>query len=105
MTTEFIKAGPFMRKLVGEFNFAMFMRVARTTLGITQAEMARKLGIARGTLCDLEKGRQSVSVAFAAKVAKKAGLSVSQAVRMCLQDQLDRAKIKYKVDLIDKKLA
>jgi DNA-binding XRE family transcriptional regulator len=92
--------GPILEKEFGPVTFAMFMRVARTTLELNQAQMARKLGISRGTLCDIEKGRQLVSVAFAMKTAKKAGLVVEQAVEACLQDQLRKAKFKGVVKLI-----
>lgn len=90
---------PLLEKKLGPFTFAMFMRVARTTLELSQAQMARKLGISRGTLCDIEKGRQLVSVSFAIKTAKKAGLLVEQAVEACLQDQLRKAKFKGTVRL------
>jgi DNA-binding XRE family transcriptional regulator len=89
-----------LEKDLGPFTFGMFMRVARNTLELTQAEMAKKLGIARGTLCDIEKGRQLVSATLAVKVAKKAGLSPEVAVRACLQDQVNKAGIERRVELI-----
>jgi len=84
---------------IGRVTFGMFLRAARTAKDMSQADMARFLGIARGTLCDIEKGRQLVSPTMAAKIAKKAGLSTTLAVKACLQDQLDKAKIKLIVDL------
>lgn len=90
---------PLLEKKIGPFNFAMFVRAARTHTDLSQADMARALGIARGTLCDIEKGRQSVSIALAVKIARKAGLSEEQAIMACLDDQLKRAKIPYKVQL------
>ena len=90
---------PFLEKLDGPLTFGMFLRAARTTLDLTQVAMAKKLGISRGTLCDIEKGRQLVSPALAVKIAKKSGLSEKVAVKACLQDQLNKAKIKMKVDL------
>lgn len=88
---------PLLEKEVGPLTFGMFFRVARSSMELTQAEMARKLGLARGTVCDIEKGRQLVSPALAAKVAKKAGLSIQLAVQTCLQDQLNKHKIKMHV--------
>ena len=90
---------PKLEKRTGPLTFGMFLRVARTSLELSQAEMARQLGISRGTLCDIEKGRQVVSPALAIKIAKKAGLSATVAVKACLQDQLDRADIEMTVDL------
>lgn len=92
--------GPLLDKLVGPVTFAMFVRVARMTVGVSQADMARKLKIARGTLCDIEKGRQSVSPKLALKLARAAGLSEDMALTLCLQDQLNRLKIKKRVVLV-----
>ncbi|MBS1983938.1 MAG: helix-turn-helix transcriptional regulator [Bdellovibrionales bacterium] len=97
------EALPFLEKLVGPVTFAMFVRVCRTSLEISQTDMAKKLGIARGTLCDIEKGRQGVSVAFAVKIARRAGLSEEMAVEYCIKDQLARAKIPMEVTV--KKIA
>ncbi|MEK6580263.1 MAG: helix-turn-helix transcriptional regulator [Bdellovibrionota bacterium] len=92
--------GSILEETVGPLTFAMFVRVARTTLEISQAEMARKLKIARGTLCDIEKGRQAVSPKFALKIARTAGLSEDLTLTVCLQDQLNRLKIKKRVVLV-----
>lgn len=98
MTTRPLR--PLLEKKIGPLTFAMCMRAARGTLEMSQVEMAKRLGIARGTLCDIEKGRQLVSVSFAIKVAKKAGLVPEVMVEACLQDQLAKAKFKARVSLI-----
>lgn len=85
---------------LGPLTFGMFLRGARTALGLTQVDMAKKLRIARGTLCDIEKGRQTVSPELALRVAKKAGLSPEIALQACLQDQVNRVKFKLRVDLV-----
>lgn len=84
---------------LGPITFSMFMRVARTSKEMSQTEMAEVLGISRGTLCDIEKGRQLVSPTLAAKIAKKVGFSTTLAVKACLQDQVNKAKLKMIVDL------
>lgn len=89
----------YLRRPVGPLTFGMFLRAARAALGLSQVEMAKELGISRGTLCDIEKSRQLVSPALAVKIAKKAGLSKALAVKACLQDQLDKANIKMTVEL------
>ena len=90
---------PMLQKSSGPVTFGMFLRVARTSMDLTQSEMAHRLGIARGTLCDIEKGRQLVSTALAAKVARKAGLSEELAIRACLQDQVNKARLHFTVAL------
>lgn len=84
---------------LGHMTFGMFIRSSRTLMDMTQQEMADRLGMARGTLCDIEKGRQFVSVELAHRIAKAAGLSPIVAVEVCLNDYLRKAKLKYKATL------
>tara|TARA_B100001248_G_scaffold262722_1_gene261580 strand:- start:19308 stop:19616 length:309 start_codon:yes stop_codon:yes gene_type:complete len=100
MTTN-KKASSLLKKEVGPLTFGTFLRSARTAMGLTQAEMAVKLGkeFSKSIICDIEKGRQLVSPKLAVKIAKKAGLSEQLAVKLCLQDQLNKAKIKMKVEV------
>jgi len=90
---------PLLQKEVGPLTFGMFLRVSRDKLGMTQAEMARKLKIARGTLCDIEKGRQLVSPELAIKIARKVGLSEVVALKACFQDQINKLNLNLKVKL------
>lgn len=85
----------------GPFTFATFILGARTTLDLNQSEMAKKLGVSKSALCELEKGRTLVSAQTAVKYAKKAGFSVTLALEACLQDQLNKAKIKKRVYIKD----
>jgi putative transcriptional regulator len=94
------KALPVLKKDLGPLTFGMFLRVARQSLGLSQSEMAKKLNLARGTLCDIEKGRQLVSATLAIKVAKKAGLSQELALKACLQDQVNKVGISRRVELV-----
>lgn len=82
---------------VGPLTFGMFLRVSRNSMGLTQQEMANLLGVAKGTLCDIEKGRQLVSVELAKKIAKTAQLSEVMAIEACFVDQLKKAKLKLQV--------
>jgi len=84
-------------KEVGPLTFALFMRVARNSLGMTQEEFAKRLGITRGNVCDIEKGRQLVSTQLAVKVARRAGRSEKLALQACLQDQVRKAGSEAKV--------
>jgi DNA-binding XRE family transcriptional regulator len=86
-----------LEKEMGPLSFALFMRVARTSVGLTQEEFAKKLGLTRGNICDIEKGRQLVSTQLAIKVARKAGLPEKLALQACLQDQVRKAGSEAKV--------
>jgi len=78
------KAATITEKELGPLTFGMFVKSMRTSLDLTQIAMARKLGMSRGTLCDIEKGRQLVSIALAKKIAKKAGFSETVAITTCM---------------------
>ncbi len=80
-------------------SFGSFLRAARSSLDFTQEEMAKKLGVTKSVISDIERGRQLVSPSLALKIAKKAKLSETIAVKLCLQGPLDRAKIKMQVDV------
>ena len=73
----------------------------RTTLELSQVEMAKKLGISKAALCEIEKGRTLVSPQAATRYAKKAGFSQTVALEACLQDQLRKANIKKRVRIED----
>lgn len=80
-----------LEKEMGPLSFALYMRVARDSLGLTQEAFGKKLGISRANVCDIEKGRHFVSTSLAVKVARKAGLSEKVALQACLQDQVNKS--------------
>lgn len=82
---------------VGPLSFALFLRVARTSLDLTQEQLGKKLGLSRANICDIEKGRHLVSTELAVRVARKAGLSEKMALQACLQDQVRKAGSDAKV--------
>jgi transcriptional regulator with XRE-family HTH domain len=98
MTTKKLLV-PLLEKELGPLSFGKVLRAARTQSGQSQLAVAKLLGMARGTLCDIEKGRQIVSPALAIKIARKMGFSQKLAVKTCLQDQLRRARIPFVVEI------
>ena len=67
--------------------------------GMSQAAFARKLGVSPSHLCDIEKGRKVVSPERAARFAKVLGRSREQFVRLSLQELVDEAGLKMKVNV------
>jgi transcriptional regulator with XRE-family HTH domain len=65
----------------------------------SQAAFAERLGISASHLCDIEKGRKVVSPERAARFAKILGRSQQQFVRLALQELVDEAGLKMKVDV------
>ena len=95
------EAHPIFEKTYGVFSFATFMLGIRTTLDLSQKELAKKLGISKAALCEIEKGRTRVSPATAVRYARQAGFSETLALEACFQDQLMKAKIKKRVRIED----
>lgn len=65
--------------------------------GLSQAELARRLGVSKSHLCDIEKGRKTVSPERAARFAAELGYSEEQFVRLALQQQVELAGLKFHV--------
>ncbi len=66
---------------------------------MSQAAFAKQLGISASHLCDIERGRKVVSPERAARFAKVLGRSQQQFVRLALQELVDEAGLKLKVDI------
>lgn len=83
----------------GPLTLGMAIRATREGAEMSQAGFARKLGVTRSYLCDLEKNRKTVSPAKAAKFARVLGYAEQQYVRLALQDALRRAGLAYTVEI------
>ncbi|MGE0614633.1 MAG: helix-turn-helix transcriptional regulator [Bacteriovoracia bacterium] len=64
---------------------------------LSQVTFAKKLGISRQYLCDVEKGRRLVSPEQAARFAKAFGHPPSVLVQLALQDSVRASGLKLKV--------
>jgi len=53
-------------------------------------------GVSRSSLCDIEKGRQFVSIEMAVKIAKKCEVSQELAVEYVIRDAIRRSGLSYK---------
>ncbi len=100
---DFLDAGILLEKEVGILTFGMFLRSVRDLLGLTQEKMAKKLNVTKSSICDIEKGRHLVSPKMAKKIAKKVGLAESFAIKLCLQDLLNRDHINMTIEDLVKK--
>jgi transcriptional regulator with XRE-family HTH domain len=93
-------AGQFLEKLNrGPITFGQLVEAHRSCDEISQAELARRMGISRAQLCDIEKGRRTVSAERAAQFAKVLGYSVPAFVERALEDQLRKSGLKMRVKL------
>jgi transcriptional regulator with XRE-family HTH domain len=76
------------------------IKTIRQCEGISQVAFAKKLGISKRTLCDVEKDRVAVSLARAIRWAKILGYSEQQFAELSLQQQINLAGLdKFSVSL------
>ena len=88
----------FMEKISdGPLTVAGILRSLRQCEEVSQQGFAKKLGISKQNLCDIERGRKSVSASRAAVFAKKLGFPPTLFIQVALQDELDRAGVRIKV--------
>ena len=66
---------------------------------MSQTAFARKLGVSPSHLCDIEKGRKVISPQRAARFARVLGRSPEQFVRLSLQELVDEAGLKMRVNV------
>lgn len=89
-----------LEKISGKkLTFGHLIAAIRLGEEITQVEFAKSLGVSKQYLCDIEHGRRNVSIAVAANWAKKLGYSQHQFVRLTIQDELDKSKLKLIVEV------
>lgn len=98
--TKTIDARKFLEELIGEpLTFGSMIETIRITDEYTLETMSKKLGVSRGHLCDVEKGRRVVSPERAAKWGKALGYGEAHFVALALQAELDAAGLKFRVSL------
>lgn len=90
----------FLEELTGgPLTFAELIRSIRIGEEESLARFAKKLNISVAHLCDIEKGRKTVSAERAARFAHILGYSQAQFVRLALQDLVNKAKLSMQVDV------
>ena len=89
----------FLDELVGELTFGGMIEAMRQADEMSQVEFAKKLGISKQQLCDIEKRRKFVSPERAAKFAKILGHSEKSFVALALQDIVNQGGLKLKVSV------
>ena len=86
-----------IEKEYGPLTFARLLKSHREGEDLSQVEMAKRLGISRQSLNDLESGRKIPSIRRAINIAKTIGLLEDLMVQLVLQDQVNKENIKMRV--------
>jgi transcriptional regulator with XRE-family HTH domain len=87
------------RILGNRLTFGAAVEGLRVGEEISQAAFARKLGVSRQYLCDVEKGRRLVSPEQAARFASAFGHPPNVLVRLALQDAVSASGLKLRVSV------
>lgn len=96
--TKFYEAEDVLQRLTGgPLNIGRALAALRMSDEISQAEFARKLGIPRQHLNDIEKGRRSVSLEKAAMFAGILGQPEVVFIQLALQKLVDEAGFKLHI--------
>ena len=86
-----------IEKQYGPLTFGRLLKSHREGEELSQVEMAKKLGLSKQSLNDLEGGRKIPSIRRAVQIAKKLGLLQELIIQLVLQDQVDKEHIKVRV--------
>ena len=88
----------FLEELAGgPLTLGAAIEAYRQSWELSQVELARRFGVSRQYLCDVEKGRRLVSASQAAKLARKLGHSEALFIKLAVQDQLNSEGISTKI--------
>ena len=94
------KTQSFLNKLnKGPLSFGQLLLSLRKADEVSQADLAKKLKVSKGLICDIEKERRVASIELAAKIAKALGYPKETLIKQLFEDQLKNAKIKLKVSV------
>jgi transcriptional regulator with XRE-family HTH domain len=96
-TKGYVDAEEWLERRVGKLTFGKMIRCIRECDEIGQSDFAKKLGISKSHLCDIEQDRKSVSPERAARWAKLLGYSEHQFVQLSLQGMVDKGRLGFKV--------
>lgn len=80
-------------------SFGLAVEGLRIRDALSQAVLAKRIGISRQYLCDVEKGRRAVSPEQAARFAKAFGHPPAVLVQLALQDAVRAGGLKLKVSV------
>jgi DNA-binding XRE family transcriptional regulator len=86
-----------LEKQYGQLTFGRLLKSHRDGEELSQVEMAKKLGLSKQSLNDLENGRKIPSIKRAVQIAKKIGLLEDLIIQLVLQDQVDREHLNVRV--------
>jgi transcriptional regulator with XRE-family HTH domain len=88
-----------LEKRLGKLTVGEFLHTWRTSEEMSLKEFGKLIGMSVANLCDIEKGRKGVSPEKAESIAKAIGVPPALLVRLSIEQTLNAAGLKYRVDI------
>jgi len=82
-----------------KMTFGGLIRSLRMSDEISQVELAKKLGVSKQFLSDVEHNRKDVGIDFAKKVSSALGYSIEPLLELLIRQQLKRQHLNYIVEI------
>ena len=79
--------------------FGGLVHSLRLSEEITQVDLAKRVGVSKQFLSDVEHNRKDVGIAFAKKLSDALGYSIEPLIELLVRDQLRRQHLNYIVEL------
>ncbi len=84
---------------LGPLTVGEFLHTWRVSEEMSLKDFGKLIKMSVANLCDIEKGRKGVSPEKAEKIAKAIGVPPALLVRLAIEESLQAAGLKYKVEL------
>jgi len=88
-----------LERRFGRLSFGEMVLSFREGEGLSQPQLAKRLGISKQRLCDFEKGRRLPSLRSAFEFGRKLGRHPETWVLVVIEEMLRREKLPIKVSL------
>jgi transcriptional regulator with XRE-family HTH domain len=82
-----------------KMTFGGLVHSLRVSDEISQVELAKKIGVSKQFLSDVEHNRKDVGIGFAKKISDSLGYSIEPLIELLIRDQLRRQHLNYIVEL------
>ena len=95
--TRTLRTSSDLEKVMGPLTFGKVLKAWRQCEGLSQKDLAKRLGVAPSTLAGLESGRSIPSLKRADRIAKKMGAMPQHWVLLALQDYINKSGVDYSI--------
>ncbi|HVE44751.1 MAG TPA: helix-turn-helix transcriptional regulator [Gammaproteobacteria bacterium] len=87
-------------KHIGDkMTFGGLVRSLRMSDEISQVALAKKIGVSKQFLSDVEHNRKDIGISFAKRVASALGYPIEPLLELLIKQQLKRQRLHYTVEI------